>query len=425
MGKRAWLENALTETWIPRIKALQDTAAGRAAAQAINQELRDWWASRGLTTLRQQQSLMDITRRYLKTYLGPDHFSLDCINFSTAEWIALNTEKQRTVAGRNESVQFIDKPDSIVAKAVRLLEMPDWADICAGLAVLTGRRSSELLSTAQFEKKSQWSVIFTGALKRRGELQQLSFEIPTLTTADRVIQALARVRHELPGAAELSAAEVSRRYARAVEVACDRNFTTLVPPRAGKDSLYTHLFRAIYATIATFWYCPPNVNETEFKAAIQGHYAILDEKNPELQRLLGANRHYSDYEIADAVIAQHGGKRKGIKLGHGGIKPLEVFIESYQRAQAKQHQRPLMQQPLIYQPQAVNVKMSRIRITEPDRAHLESIFEVLGFEGTQHEQMGQLVQWVHNQLRGLSQPTPEPALDQAEPAPSDLLESPP
>jgi Telomere resolvase len=208
---------------------------------------------------------------------------------------------------------------------VELLESPEWAQVCAGLAVLTGRRSSELLSTAKFEKCSQWSVTFTGALKRRGELQELSFEIPTLTTADRVVKALENVRSRLPEAMQLSAEGVNRKYGQAIIRACDQHFAGLVPLREGKDTLYTHLFRAVYATIATFWYCPPQVNETEFRAAIQGHYAILDETDSTLRRELAASRHYADYEMADSVIARFGGKRKGIKLGHGGVKPLGVF----------------------------------------------------------------------------------------------------
>ena len=400
MGRRAWLENALTEEWIPRIKALTNTPEGRKEADRINQELQDWWVKRGFTTLSQQQSLLDITRRYIKTYAGENHFSLEHINFSTEQWTQLNNAKQESVAERNESVQFLEKPDSIVNTAVQLLEKPGWADIAAGLAVLTGRRSSELLSTAKFTKKSQWSVTFTGALKRRGELQELSFEIPTLTTADRVIAALQKLRHELPEATKLSAATVNERFGRAVQDSCDLNFANLVPKREGKDNLYTHLFRAVYATIATFWYCPPSVNETEFKAAIQGHYAVLDAENPRLQRSLAASRHYSDYEISDAVIDQYSGKRKGIKLGIGGIRPIEAFALAYEkRQQAEQPDQQIDSQPTPPEKSMKTTKMTRIRITEADRETLEDICGVLGFEGHQAEQMGQLVQWIQRILR--------------------------
>ena len=81
------------------------------------------------------------------------------------------------MADRNEAVQFLDNPDAIVAKAVRLLESAEWSDKAAGLSVLTGRRSSEILSTAVFEKVSQWSVSFTGTLKHRGEEVELEIDL--------------------------------------------------------------------------------------------------------------------------------------------------------------------------------------------------------------------------------------------------------
>lgn len=418
MGSRKWLESALDTDWLPMIRHLNNTKRGRQKADQMCQDLRRWWSSRGLTTLRQQQSLMDITRKKIKQQLGEDHWVLDHIKFSTQEYIDLNIDKQQSVAQRNEHIQFIDNPDAIVNQAVRLLESPEWADICAGLAVLTGRRSSELLSTANFTPRTRWSVTFTGALKRGGELQELAFEIPTLTTAQRVLEALDRVRHELPEATRLAATTVNQKYGRAVEAACDRAFQDLVPNRQGKDSLYTHLFRAVYATIATFWYCPPNVHAEEFKAAIQGHFAILDEKNPELRRSLAAGRHYSDYEIADAVIAQHDGKRKGIKLGHGGIEPIAMFRESWQQYHALSFPAPPKaeagsaerQEPLDVEtttPQASR-RLKSLRIYASDRQQLESIFEALEFEGTQAEQISQLVRWVQDQMARTAAPAPEP-----------------
>ncbi|MGL5805894.1 MAG: protelomerase family protein, partial [Xenococcaceae cyanobacterium] len=182
--------------------------------------------------------------------LGSDHWSLEFVKLSKFEYTEINDLKQGRVADRNEQVQFIDRPDEIVNRAVELLNRADWADIAAGLAVLTGRRCAELLSTASFEIKSKYSVTFAGAVKRRGE-KGLVFEIPTLATADRVVDAIAKVRRELPEAIELSARDVNAKYGVAVARACDRYFIDLVPTRSGKDSLYTHLFRSVYACIAT------------------------------------------------------------------------------------------------------------------------------------------------------------------------------
>jgi hypothetical protein len=381
MGKRAWLSDLIDKDYLPAIALLSDSPQGRAKAQQLASCMRQQWSERGALALNQQQSLMDQTRRAIKNRLGEAHFSLDYIKFSTEEYTQLNDEKQRSVADRNEDVKPLHNPDGIVATAVRLLESPEWAEVAAALAVLTGRRSSELLSTAKFEPKTRWSVVFTGALKRGGEMQTLSFEIPTLTTSEKVCKALAKIRRELPEAQELPAQEVNARFGPAVAAACDRHFSDLVPSRAG-GNLYTHLFRAVYATIATFWYCPPRVDPVEFRAAIQGHYAVLDEHNPELRRSLAASRHYADFEIADSVIAQYAGKRKGIKLGLGGIQPIAPFQDERSGNQTGERQRQ---------------QRSSLRIWKDDQPAIAHILE--HFQGkTQADKMSAWIAWSQQQL---------------------------
>ncbi|GAB4338924.1 MAG: hypothetical protein OHK0047_29390 [Leptolyngbyaceae cyanobacterium] len=385
MGRRQWLEDLITSEYLPKIANLKNTSTGRRKAADLAQQIRDSWTRRGLKTLSQQQGLMDQTRRAIKDEFGDDHFSLDYIKFSEAEYIELNNQKQGAIADRNESVTYIDNPDAIVGQAVRLLDSPEWADICAGLAVLTGRRSSELLSTAEFEPKTKWSVTFTGALKRRGELQTLSFEIPTLTTAQKVCTALKKVRALLPEARSLTTEQVNSRYGKAVAKACEHQFGHLVPKRPGKDTLYTHLFRSIYATIATFWYCPPNLVDWEFKAAIQGHFQILDEQNPELRRSLTASRHYSDYEIADAVIAQYAGKRKGIKLGSMGVEPIEMFQQKAREYTPTQPSSPRKVGSLRYFAQDHD-RWTQVMTTICPNCH------------NQQERMAKLLEWIEARL---------------------------
>jgi Telomere resolvase len=376
MGKRFWLTELLNNEILPSIAQLSDSDEGKAQCQKLAQTLRDHWIEHGQTDLRQQQSLMDQTRRVIKDKFGDGHFSLDYIKFTTEEYTRLNDEKQRSVAERNEDVKQIENPDGIVAEAVRLLDSPEWAEVAAGLAVLTGRRSSELLSTAQFEPKTHWSVVFTGALKRKGEMKTLSFEIPTLTTSKKICQALTKVRQQLPEAQTLPAEQVNARYGQAVADACDRHFANLVPTRSG-GTLYTHLFRAIYATIATFWYCPAKVDPVEFRAAIQGHFAVLDEANPELRRSLAASRHYADFEIADKVVAQYAGKRKGIKLGVGGVQAIEAFENSMSEDQPTETQRK---------------HRSSLRIWREDHDAVTAILEQ--FEGkTQQDKVAAWIEW--------------------------------
>jgi CRISPR/Cas system-associated protein endoribonuclease Cas2 len=172
----------------------------------------------------------------IKAQLGENHLALESMNFTVAEWTMINTPISDQVARRNENVVLLDNSEAIVAQAVRLLEQREWAEVAAGLVVLTGRRSSEILGTSDFQSKSQWSVVFSGALKRRGEVQRLSFEIPTLTTAERVIAALAKLR-QMCLTEGLSAQQINQKYSQAVATACDRQFSNLVPHRDGRGNL--------------------------------------------------------------------------------------------------------------------------------------------------------------------------------------------
>ena len=105
----------------------------------VGLSVRNWlrpcvhqWIEHGHTDLKQQQSLMDQTRRAIKDKFGQDHFSLNAIKFTTEEYTRLNDEKQRSVAERNEDVKSLENPDAIVAEAVRLLDSPEWAEVSAG-----------------------------------------------------------------------------------------------------------------------------------------------------------------------------------------------------------------------------------------------------------------------------------------------------
>ncbi|BAS60466.1 MULTISPECIES: hypothetical protein [Leptolyngbya] len=107
---------------IHAIEKLQNTPQGHKQAEALNQQIRQQWRDRGSASLKQQQGLMDQTRRVIKDSLGADHWSLDYIKFTTAEYTELNNLKQHRVAQRNEATQQLDNPSAIVAKAARLLD---------------------------------------------------------------------------------------------------------------------------------------------------------------------------------------------------------------------------------------------------------------------------------------------------------------
>ena len=329
---KKWLAQLLEENYIPAIAPLKDTPVDRAQAREWADWLRGKWAEHGLTALNQQRTLMTDTRNAIKT-IDSHHIALESMNFSTEQWREMNNPSEDAVEQRNENQQLLDDPDAIVAKASELLNSRDWAEVAAGIVVCTGRRSSEVLATARFEPKSNYSVTFTGQLKRKGEDVLLQFEIPTLAPAQAVIKSLAFLRREVH-CHDLTNREINQKYGNPVAKACDRHFVDLVPQREGKDNLYTHLFRAVYARIAVFYYCPVRVADIVYMAAIQGHYQILEAPTAKLRRSYASTRNYFDYKISDGQGNIDG--RQGIKLNQPEVQVLEIFRHSAKKIEVRE-----------------------------------------------------------------------------------------
>ncbi len=138
---RKWLQ-ALVDQLLPAVELLQDTPEGRAEAIRWATWMRQQWVEHGLVELKQQRNLMTDVRNAIKSKFGEDHLALDCQNFKVEDWTAINSPIEEQVARRNENVVLLENPDAIVAQAVRLLESREWAEVAAGLVVLTGRRSN-------------------------------------------------------------------------------------------------------------------------------------------------------------------------------------------------------------------------------------------------------------------------------------------
>jgi hypothetical protein len=313
-GKTKWLQELLAKK-LPEFYS-EDVDYGTWFDSVI-----EHMEKRGLNEPKKQKNFLTDIRNAIKI-LDPNHAALEIVKFDKQTWTEINNAQSARLAER--TTKFISDPDAIVKRATTLLNSYQWSEVAAALSILTGRRCTEIIQTAKFEYKTKYSVTFSGSLKRRGEPIQCVFEIPTLAPAQLIIKAIANLRNQLSSEiVNLSPRQVSGRYSRAVASKCDLHFKDLVPRREEKDNLYTHLFRAVYATIAAHWFCPPAVPELEYRAAIQGHYQILDEKNPELRRSLAAGRNYFDYQISDRSSNIDG--RLGIKLHLPDVKVIEQW----------------------------------------------------------------------------------------------------
>lgn len=323
---RGWLEK-LVNDYLLKVTPLGFSPKDRARAEQLASAMRQAWAEQGLSALKQQKNLMTEVRGAIRSRLGEKHVALETMNFSTHEWTEVNRATSQRVANQNSNQQVLDPAtvNAVVTRATQLLQSREWSEIAAGLAVLTGRRSTEILKTAQFEWKTEFSVIFVGALKRKGEETILSFEIPTLCQAQYVITAWEKLRKIL-STSELTNAQVNT-YSDAVANACDKHFSDLVQPTEGRERLYTHLFRKIYATISTYFYCPSNVDDAEFRAEIQGHFSGHEHLTLAERRSIASDRHYRSYVIQD----ENGNMRKGVRLNWQGVEVIEAFRTGIER----------------------------------------------------------------------------------------------
>jgi len=245
-------------------------------------ELEAEFASRMLGTPKKQKNYRSNVVQALKI-LDEQHPAIALVTLSTEEYRRLNDEQRGRVAQRETQYLHPDAVEALVKIAENLLDRDEWSDVGAGLAVLIGRRISEIL-LSQFSLKSPWSLNFSQMVKKADDVD-ITIEIPTLAPAEKVLAAIKKLQSGLAiadlkkrGASSRQLKQaVNRRYSLAIAQKCDEYFQGLVPNRSDKDNLYTHIFRAVCATIAAHWFCPPPVPEHQYKAEIQGHFTLTED----------------------------------------------------------------------------------------------------------------------------------------------------
>lgn len=188
---RAWLKSLYQSTFFPAISNLKDTKEDRETAAQWTEWMRQQWASHGLTSLTQQKNPMTEVRRALKDQLPPDHIIFEYMRFKDDQWVEINREAAPTPIVFSNPL--IKDPDTIIQRAIQLLDSHQWADNLAGLTGVTGRRCAELLKTATFSYQSTVSI-WLAATSKPSQKVPPSFELPTLAPAQQVLDVISRVR---------------------------------------------------------------------------------------------------------------------------------------------------------------------------------------------------------------------------------------
>ncbi len=325
-AKTRWLEKAL-EKLLPQVWDLSThTPDAQEKAVAWAAQIDQIFVAQKLITPSQQKNRRTDIANALRV-IHPDHPAIAHVLLPSSVYTMMNNEQASRLNARENKFFTSHQANQLVERAIALLESDRPDEVAAGLAVLVGRRISEIL-LSQFKPKTACSLLFSEAVKRRGEVG-LAFEIPTLAPAEQVLQAIARLKQawKIEDLKALNLPDnhlkrrINARYS-GVPHACRQHFADLVPGREAENDdgerLYTHLFRAVYAEIATYYYKPQWVPDHRFKAEIQGHFKLTDDgqKIPNYS----ARQNYDDYLIRDRSPGQ-----PGVKLGLPGVEILEVF----------------------------------------------------------------------------------------------------
>lgn len=345
-AKTKWLEKAL-EKLLPQVWNLSThTPDAQQKAAAWADQIDQMFTDQKLTTPNQQKNRRTDIANALRV-IHPDHPAIAYILLPSSVYTAMNHEQASWLNGRENKFFTSEQANQLVERAIALLKSDAPNEVAAGLAVLVGRRISEIL-LSQFQPKTAYSLLFSEAVKRRGE-RALEFEIPTLASAERILRAIAHLKQvwniEEIRALNLSDNHLKRRInARysGVPRACRQHFADLVPGREAENDdgerLYTHLFRAVYAEIATYYYKPAWVPDHRFKAEIQGHFKLT--KDGQKLPNYSARQNYDDYLIRDRSPGE-----PGVKLGLTGVEIMEVFRKRGIRVSDESRQMFMTEEP--------------------------------------------------------------------------------
>lgn len=319
-GATKWVQ-IFIRSYLPQLK--DQAIADETFAQSLEQE----FLSRNLSSPAQQKNYRSNVVQAIKSF-DPYHPAIALIAPSAEEYRELNNAQRGKLANRETRYFTSAQAQALVDRATALLNSAEWSDVSAGLAVLIGRRISEILLSC-FSPKSPWSLAFSEMAKKQA-MQGITIEIPTLAPADVVLAAIERLQKGLriedlkinSLSSNMAKRAVNSRYSESVANKCVEHFSDLVPARSDRENLYTHIFRACYATIAAHWFCPPSIPEYTFKSEIQGHFTLTKDGQKLFSSSARAN--YDDYAIGTEDGNRDG--RLGIKLSKlPGLQVIEAF----------------------------------------------------------------------------------------------------
>ncbi len=188
-----WLDLALTHVvtqWLRRSLSdlLPSLLANEISSEVFAAEIDAVLQSRNLFTLSQQKNPRSNVAQALKS-ICPDHRAIALVSLASDQYRVLNDAQLGKLGETQPKYITSETAQLVVARATDLLSSAEWSDVSAGLAVLVGRRISEVL-LSDFTPKSTYSILFSGMAKKSSLDADIMIEIPTLAPADSVLAAI-------------------------------------------------------------------------------------------------------------------------------------------------------------------------------------------------------------------------------------------
>jgi integrase len=209
-----------------------------------------------------------------------------------------NNAENKSLEEKSRNMKKYNMP-SVLKLAESLLESDSYTSLAWGLALLTGRRSVELLYQGGFEIIDINNVLFSGQAKKREGVKSESYPIPVLADSALIVKALDRLR-ALPEVSvyktgsgtyqgeEVNYSDLAKRGSRHINTAINQRSNGVLNSKAknlmGDGAEVFKNTRGIYAR-----YCSDTVrldakkwegvNEDEFLKAILGHSSTKEIKH--------------------------------------------------------------------------------------------------------------------------------------------------
>ena len=234
-----------------------------------------------MTKYRRAIALMSAERTFpssilyeQKTQNGPvlQHVALKWMNYSSEFHQQRQPPTQKKAkAQRRDRVAFTPQP--VIDAATRVLSSEDTWELAAALILLTDRRPTEILESAEFKQAGPYQLEFSGQLKRRDN-KAATYTIYCLERAHRLIDAFTRFRR-LASVRELQEAEnatVDSKMNAIVNRAVRSVFSEdVLPAPYGELQLSAKNLRAAYVNIAYHLFSQPQTSISSFAEDFLGH----------------------------------------------------------------------------------------------------------------------------------------------------------